>query len=314
MPKKYIREHTPKLLEQTQTVERSVLDTLLSKDQKQVKDSEVALTNFLGLPKDLPSMANVDSSSLNGTIGLITRSAGMLNMSNPLMQTAGLLGLAYAVKPGMVKGFLGTSTAANVIGGLAAYQFGGMAGGMLSSSATLGGLAGAATGYAIASALSMSIPIIGAGLGFIGGIFGGHARRKAKRAARNRAWSAVMQQRENLARLQDQKQIQSAAMEDFLAHADLAMKSLLQGKEFIDFQRERLVKQRDRNIEIIASNIQEAQRVTDLKNEAIKLETTKTIGRQMVQIGNRGIVMLEVHGSSQEKPKLWELRLNRSLD
>lgn len=289
MPRQNIRFHEPKPLETTPIITRANPAEFLSGDAKKINGSDIALQNFLGLPKDLPAMADVDAASLNGTLGLLTRSAGLLNMSNPLMQTAGLIGLGYAIKPDLVKGFLGTSTAANVIGGFASLQVGGMLGSTLSRSATLGGIAGGAAGYGIGAALGMSIPFIGAALGFLGGLFGGHSARKAKRQARDRAYRAMIQMRDSLENLRDQKTAQYAAMDEFLAHSDNALKNLAMGTEFVDFQAQRLAQKRDQNIEIISKNIKEAMRVNDLKNDAIKMETKKTLGQQMVSIGNRGV-------------------------
>lgn len=295
MPMRHIRDRKPKILEETPKVVRASDSGLAQNIQRGVNGIEANIApalNILGLPKDIPGLAGVTAESVNSTIGLIERSSGMLNMSNPAMQGIGAIGLAYALKPELVRGFLGSSVGSGIVGGLGSFVAGQAVGGMLSSPILATGV-GAATGYAFGAALS--VPGIGLLFGGLGAFVGAGKRKRAKRRARAQLEEAYYKLRDARSgakgaqeQLAAQRDVQRAAFENFLEHADLATQSLLQGKQFIDVQRERLKEQRDINMGIVAYNENEIRRVAGLKNESIKRETERVLGRQRVQMAMSG--------------------------
>lgn len=297
MPKRHIRDRKKKPLEEgikVGSAKAAQLEKTLKERSKEVDASTKAALNTFGLPKSLPELADISPEKLNETIGVITRSGGMLNMHNPVMQGIGAIGLAYAVKPELVRGFLGSPVGSAVAGGVGSYMLGDSVGRMLGGSATLSTGVTGALGYAFGTTLG--VPALGMLFGGAGGFFGGRSKRKAKREMRSRLESAYFEledarkdaidAEEKLAGMRD---VQIAAFENFLDHADLARQSLLLGKDAIEAQRTRLNEQRDINIGIIAQNTNEINRTSDIKNEAIRRETNKILARQKVQIGARGI-------------------------
>ncbi len=295
MPMRHIRDRKPKILEETPKVVRASDSGLAQNIQRGLNGIEANIApalNILGLPKDIPGLAGVTTESLNSTIGLLERSGGMLNMSNPAMQGIGAIGLAYALKPELVKGFLGSPIGSGIVGGLGSFMVGQTVGGMVDSPMLATGI-GAAMGYAFGAALA--VPGIGLLFGGLGSFIGAGKRKRAKRRARRQleeAYYRLRDAREQARGAQEQlaaqRDVQRSAFENFLEHADLATQSLLQGKQFIDAQRERLQEQRDINMGIVAANENEIRRVAGLKNESIRRETERVLGRQRVQMAMSG--------------------------
>lgn len=297
MPQRHIRDREKKPVEESIKVEsakQAELEKKLEERIQEIKGRENAVLSTFHLPQNLPGLSNVTQSQLNETIGLITRSGGMLNSNNPVMMGVGAMGLAYAIKPELVRGFLGSPFGTGLAGGFGSYMLGDTVGKMLGDSAILSTGAGGALGFAFGA--SLGVPVVGLVFGLFGGMFGGRSKRKAQRRAReqlervyHKLEGAMGEAEDAQVKLAATREVQLAAFDNFLDHADIARQRLLSGKESIEAQRTRLDDQRDTNIGIIARNTNEINRTAGVKNEAIRRETNKILGRQKVQIGARGI-------------------------
>lgn len=295
MPKRHIRDRKLKALEATPKIISSAqagLQKTIGEELAKYEKAEQIL-GMHGLPSDLPSLAEVTHEDLNTTIGTIARSGGLLNMNNPAMQGIGAIGLAYALKPELVRGFLGSEVGSTLVGAASSYILGSSAGEMLGDSATLSTGVGAGVGYALG--VTLGVPGIGLVFGGLGGLFGGRKKRRAKRRSREEIRKAIWdldanqnQARAALETLRAQKDNQRAALEQFLDYTDSAKRSLALGKQSIDLQRTRLKEQRDINMGIAAKNEREIRRVANVRNETIKRETEKLLGKQKVQMGMSG--------------------------
>lgn len=301
MPIRHIRDRELKPLEwqaKTESARKARLDEVIRKNAAQAAQAAAKpVMNIPGIPGDILGLAGVGKEELAKTyedIGKITRSVGMLNMNNPIMQSAGALSLAYMLKPELVKDFVGSPFGSTALSGAGSFMLGRNVGGMVGDSALLSTGGGAATGYAFGSVVGS--PITGMLFGAVGGIMGGRSRRRAKRLARERlenAWNDLEKSRgralDAQAELAGMRDVRNAAFDSFLDRTDMAMQSLLSGKAAIETQRKRLDELRDINIGIIAQNRFEIDRVANIKNQTIREETKKMLARQRVQIGVQNI-------------------------
>jgi hypothetical protein len=191
----------------------------------------------------------------NDLIGKIYSGAGAIQSGSPYLMAAAGLSLLGGSTGLLGKGGVFGSSIAAGLGGFGIGQITGSLTGNAVTGGLLGGIGGSILG---------PIGILG---GVLGGIFGGRSSRRKRRR---------------------EEQMQANLIEEQIEGANRALDSLTAGMDAIASQLAELRNQRDINLDIISTNMTEAHRVYEGKNNALKMQLNKLLATQRVQLSDRG--------------------------
>jgi hypothetical protein len=246
---------------------------------------------LLNMPRDLPELSGLSARDVNTFIGHIESHAGLLSMNDPILRAIGGIGIAYAIKPGLVRGILSSSVGQGAISGLSGGAVGNVVGSMLYRSPIAGvgisGIAGYGAGAALTS-FAAGGPIGGLAASIFAG-FAGHSRRRAIRRIEEQKRQAAAQITRNMDLLAEDKVQISSGIDRFIESANIASQSLLSGREYVEQQRRHAQELRDTNISLISSNIEQINRVGDLRSMEAQRQLKKILGAQRVAFAARGL-------------------------
>jgi hypothetical protein len=212
----------------------------------------------------------------------IQTAASIMGHDNPIGQIVSVGNLAAAFAPTMFGSFVTSAMGRTVMAGLQAFGVGDIMGRLTGS--TFGG---SALGAGIGALLGGPIGFVA---GLAGGLFGGRSAERRKRETRNRLAAALGEQeaalREQTAAIGEQRE----AWREQEAHLDIGLSELGASREGIQAQFAAAQRQAVLNYAKLKADEEEAGRVKDINDFAVKRITTGLVGQQRVAFATTGFL------------------------